>query len=96
MLLYTLLHFYGYGLSMEDIANFRQLGSRCPGHPEYHEVPGAEATTGPLGQGFAMAVGMAMAEAHQAAVYNREDFPIVNNYTYVLMGRRLHDGGCFP
>ena len=86
MLLYTLLHFYGYGLSMEDIANFRQLGSRCPGHPEYHEVPGAEATTGPLGQGFAMAVGMAMAEAHQAAVYNREDFPIVDNYTYVLMG----------
>lgn len=86
MLLYSLLHLYGYGITMEDIANFRQLDSRCPGHPEYGHVPGAEATTGPLGQGFAMAVGMAMAEAHQAAVYNRENFPIVDNYTYVLMG----------
>lgn len=86
MLLYSLLHLYGYGITMDDIANFRQLDSRCPGHPEYGHVPGAEATTGPLGQGFAMAVGMAMAEAHQAAVYNRENFPIVDNYTYVLMG----------
>lgn len=86
MLLYSLLHLYGYGITMDDIANFRQLDSRCPGHPEYGHVPGAEATTGPLGQGFAMAVGMAMAEAHQAAVYNKENFPIVDNYTYVLMG----------
>lgn len=86
MLLYSLLHLYGYGVTMEDIASFRQLGSRCAGHPEYKHTPGVEATTGPLGQGFAMAVGMAMAEAHQAAVYNRPGFPVVDNYTYTLMG----------
>lgn len=85
-LLYSLLHFYGYGISMEDMKQFRQWGSITPGHPEYGVVPGVEATTGPLGQGFAMAVGMAMAEAHEAAVYNRPGFPIVDNYTFTLMG----------
>ena len=86
MLEYALLHFFGYGLSMEDIKSFRQLGSKTPGHPEYGHTVGVEATTGPLGQGFAMAVGMAMAEAHMAAKYNREGFPIVDNYTYTLVG----------
>ena len=86
MLEYALLHFFNYGLSMEEIKNFRQWGSLTPGHPEYGHTVGVEATTGPLGQGFAMAVGMAMAEAHQAAVYNREGFPIVDNYTYTMLG----------
>ena len=86
MLEYSLMHFFGCGISIEDIKNFRQCGSRTPGHPDYRDTEGVEATTGPLGQGFGMAVGMAMAEAHQAAVYNREGFPIVDNYTYVIMG----------
>ncbi len=85
MLEYALLHLYGYGLSMEDIKEFRQYGSLTPGHPEYGHTRGVEATTGPLGQGFAMAVGMAMAEAHTAALFNREGFPVIDNYTYVLM-----------
>lgn len=73
MLLYSLLHLFGYGnLSMEDLKNFRQLGSLTPGHPEYGHTVGIEATTGPLGQGMAMAVGMAMAEAHLAAVFNKD------------------------
>ncbi len=86
MLEYALLHFFGYGLSISDIKEFRQLGSITPGHPEHAHTPGVEATTGPLGQGFAMAVGMAMAEAHLAAKYNRDGFPIVDNYTYTIMG----------
>ena len=86
MLEYALLHLYGYGLTMEDLKNFRQVGSRTPGHPEYGNTVGVEATTGPLGQGFSMAVGMAMAEAHMAAKFNREGFPVVDNYTFVLMG----------
>lgn len=87
MLLYSLLHLFGYGnLSMEDIKNFRQLGSKTPGHPEYGQTVGVEATTGPLGAGMAMAVGMAMAEAHLAAVFNKENFPVVDHYTYVLGG----------
>lgn len=86
MLEYALLHFFGYGLTMEDIQNFRQLGSKTPGHPEYGHTIGVEATTGPLGQGFAMAVGMAMAEAHKAAIYNRKGFSIVDNYTYTVLG----------
>ena len=86
MLEYALLHLYGYGLTMEDLKNFRQVGSRTPGHPEYGHTVGVEATTGPLGQGFSMAVGMAMAEAHMAAKFNREGFPVVDNYTFVLMG----------
>jgi len=86
MLEYSLLHLFGYDLSMEDIKQFRQLGSKTAGHPEYGHTVGVEATTGPLGQGFAMAVGMAMAEAHLAAIFNREGYPVVDNYTYVLMG----------
>lgn len=87
MLLYSLLHLFGYGnLSKEDLSQFRQFGSMTPGHPEYHHTAGVEATTGPLGQGMAMAVGMAMAEAHLAAVFNKENYPVVDHYTYVLGG----------
>ena len=86
MLLYSLLHINGYDLSVEDIKHFRQLDSRTPGHPEADMTPGVDVSTGPLGQGFAMAVGMAMTEAHEAAIFNRDRFNIVDNYTYVLMG----------
>ena len=87
MLLYSLLHLFGYGdLSIDDIKNFRQLDSKTPGHPEYGHTVGIEATTGPLGQGMAMAVGMAMAEAHLAAVFNKEGYNVVDHYTYVLGG----------
>lgn len=86
MLLYSLLHLFGYGVTMEDIKQFRQLGSVTPGHPEYGWTKGVEATTGPLGQGIAMAVGMAMAEAHLAKTYNRPGYPIVDHYTYALCG----------
>ena len=86
MLLYSLLHINGYDISIDDIKQFRQLDSRTPGHPEIEMTPGVDASTGPLGQGFAMAVGMAMAEAHQASVFNREGYNIIDNYTYVLMG----------
>jgi len=85
-LLYALLHVSGYDLTMDDLKAFRQLGSRTPGHPEYHHTPGVEVTTGPLGQGLANAVGMAMAEAHLAAVYNRGDAPLIDHYTYVIAG----------
>lgn len=85
-LLYSLLHLSGFNVSIDDVKNFRQLGSLTPGHPEVHHTDGVEATTGPLGQGFANAVGMAMAEAHLAATYNREGFPIVDHHTYVLCG----------
>lgn len=86
MLLYSLLHLSGYALSMDDIKNFRQYGSKTPGHPEYGHTEGVEATTGPLGQGIAMSVGMAMAERHLAAVYNKENFPVIDHYTYALCG----------
>ncbi|MBQ4611457.1 MAG: transketolase [Clostridia bacterium] len=86
MLEYALLHLFGYGLTIEDIKNFRQWGSLTPGHPEYRHTAGVEATSGPLGQGIAMAVGMAMAEAHMAAHFNREGYPVVDNYTYALCG----------
>ncbi len=87
MLLYSLLHLFGYGnLSVEDLKNFRQLGSKTPGHPEYGHTVGVEATTGPLGAGMAMAVGMAMAEEHLASVFNRDEYPVVDHYTYVLGG----------
>ena len=85
-LLYSLLHFFGYGVTKEDMANFRQLDSKTPGHPEYGHTVGVEATTGPLGAGMAMAVGMAMAEKHLAAVFNKDDAKIVDHYTYVLGG----------
>ncbi|MHC5267756.1 transketolase [Enterococcus sp. LJL98] len=85
-LLYSLLHCSGYDVQTEDLKNFRQWGSRTPGHPEVHDTDGVEATTGPLGQGIAMAVGMAMSEAHLAATYNQEGFPVVDHYTYALCG----------
>ena len=86
MLLYSTLHICGYDVTMEDIKSFRQWGSRTPGHPEYGHTPGVETTTGPLGQGVANAVGMAIAESHLAAKFNRDGFPIVDHYTYVLVG----------
>mgnify|MGYP001240444402 FL=1 len=85
-LLYSLLHLSGYDVSIDDLKNFRQWQSKTPGHPEVGDTPGVEATTGPLGQGLAMATGMAMAERHLAATYNRDDFNIVDHYTYVLCG----------
>lgn len=85
-LLYSLLHLFGYGLTKEDLAQFRQWGSLTPGHPEYGHTVGVEATTGPLGAGMGMAVGMAVAEAHLAAVFNKENYPVVDHYTYVLGG----------
>ena len=86
MLNYSLLYLFGYDISKEDLKNFRQLGYKTPGHPEYGHTPGIETTTGPLGQGIANAVGMAAAEAHLAATFNRDGFPIVDHYTYVLCG----------
>ncbi len=83
-LLYALLHLTGYDLPMEEIKRFRQWDSRTPGHPETEITPGVEATTGPLGQGISNAVGMAAAEAHLAARYNRPGFPLINHYTYVI------------
>ncbi|MGN0939650.1 MAG: transketolase [Selenomonas sp.] len=85
-LLYSLLHFYGYGLTMDDMKEFRQLDSLTPGHPEYGHTVGVEATTGPLGAGMGMAVGMAMAEAHLAATFNKPGYPIVDHYTFALGG----------
>ena len=85
-LLYSLLHLFGYGLTLDDIKSFRQWGSKTPGHPEYGVTRGVEASTGPLGAGMAMAVGMAMAEAHFAARFNKEGYPVVDHYTYVLGG----------
>jgi transketolase len=86
MLIYSLLHLTGYDMSLEDLKNFRQLNSKTPGHPEYGEVPGVDTTTGPLGQGFTNAVGMAFAEKILAAKYNKKDFPVVNHNTYTFMG----------
>ncbi len=86
MLLYTLLHLFGYDVSIDDIKNFRQLGSKTPGHPEYGRTAGVETSTGPLGQGIGNGVGFALAEAHLAAIFNKPDFPVVDHYTYVLCG----------
>ncbi|WP_028548368.1 transketolase [Paenibacillus sp. UNC451MF] len=86
MLLYSLLHLFGYDLPLEELKKFRQWGSLTPGHPEYGHTAGVDATTGPLGQGVGMGVGMALAEAHMAATYNREGFDIVNHYTYAICG----------
>ena len=86
MLNYSLLYLYGYGLKKEDLMNFRQLGSKTPGHPEYGHTVGVETTTGPLGQGIANAVGMAVAEANLAAKYNKPGFNVVDHYTYAICG----------
>lgn len=85
-LLYSLLHLSGYRVSIDDLKQFRKLNSLTPGHPEYGHTDGVDATTGPLGQGLAMAVGMAMAEAHLASKYNQEGFPVVDHHTYALVG----------
>ncbi|MBM65177.1 MAG: transketolase [Myxococcales bacterium] len=95
MLLYSLLHLSGHDLSLEELKSFRQLHSQTPGHPEVGETAGVETTTGPLGQGFGNAVGMAMAEARLASLFNREGFPIVDHYTYVIAGDGcLMEGVC--
>lgn len=85
MLLYSLLHLTGYDLKLEELQNFRQWGSHTPGHPEYGLTPGVETTTGPLGQGFANGVGMAIAEAHLAAQFNRPGFELINHYVYAIV-----------
>ncbi len=85
-LLYSLFHLYGMGISKEDLQNFRQFGAKTPGHPEFGHTEGVETTTGPLGQGIANAVGMAVAEAHLAAKYNRPGYNVVDHFTYVLCG----------
>jgi len=85
MLLYSLLYLTGFDLSLEELKQFRQWGSRTPGHPEYGLTPGVELTTGPLGQGFASGVGMAIAEAHMAAIFNRPDHEIVNHYVFAIV-----------
>ncbi|GIV66138.1 MAG: transketolase [Bellilinea sp.] len=85
MLLYSLLHLTGYDLSLDELKNFRQWGSRTPGHPEYGLTPGVETTTGPLGQGFANGVGMAIAEAHLAAEFNRPGFEVINHFVYAIV-----------
>ncbi|MDQ0885878.1 transketolase [Paenibacillus sp. V4I9] len=85
-LLYSMLHLSGYKVSMDDLKQFRKLESKTPGHPEYGHTDGVDATTGPLGQGIAMAVGMAMAEAHLASKFNKDTFPVVDHYTYALVG----------
>ena len=85
-LLYSMLHLSGFNVTMDDLKQFRQWGSKTPGHPEYRHTEGVEATTGPLGQGIAMAVGMAMAERHVASVYNKEKFELVNHFTYGVCG----------
>lgn len=85
-MLYSLLHLAGYDVNQDDLKGFRQWGSRTPGHPEVNHTDGVEATTGPLGQGIAMSVGFAMAEAHLAATYNKPNFKIVDHYTYAICG----------
>jgi len=85
MLLYSLLHLYGYDVSLDDLKSFRQWGSKTPGHPEWHDTPGVEATTGPLGQGTANAVGMAIAERYLATMFNRPGHAIVDHFTYALV-----------
>lgn len=86
MLMYSLLHLFGYGVTIEDIKQFRQWGSKTPGHPEFGHTTGVETTTGPLGQGIAMAVGMAMAEARLAAEFNKPGYEVIDHFTYALAG----------
>lgn len=85
-LLYSLLYFNGFGLTIDDIKQFRQLGSKTPGHPEYGWTAGVDATTGPLSQGLAMSVGMALAEKHMAAIYNKPGYNVIDHYTFSLIG----------
>ena len=85
-MLYSLFHLFGFGLTIDDLKEFRQVDSLTPGHPEYKHTNGVECTTGPLGQGIAMAVGMAMAEEHLAAMYNKDDLKLIDHYTYVVCG----------
>lgn len=85
-LLYSLLYFNNFGLTIDDLKEFRQLGSKTPGHPEVGHTAGVDATTGPLSQGLAMSVGMAMAEKHLGAMYNKPGFPVINHYTYTIIG----------
>jgi len=85
-LLYSMLHLTGYSLTMDDLKNFRQLGSLTPGHPENFVTPGVEVSTGPLGQGISNAVGLALAEKHLAGVFNRDGYNVVDHYTYVICG----------
>lgn len=85
-LLYTMLHLAGFNLTIDDLKGFRQIGSKTPGHPERLDTEGVEVTTGPLGQGIANSVGLALAEKHMAAIYNKENFPIIDHYTYCLCG----------
>ena len=85
-MLYSLLHLYSFDVTIDDLKEFRQLDSKTPGHPEYGHTHGVEATTGPLGAGLSAAVGLAMAQEHMAAKYNREGYPIIDNFTYVLAG----------
>ncbi|QKX62226.1 uncharacterized protein TRUGW13939_09385 [Talaromyces rugulosus] len=86
MLQYALLHLYGYAVTLDDLKAFRQIGSITPGHPEAHDTPGIEVTTGPLGQGIANAVGLAIAQAHSGAVFNKPGYELLNNYTYCIFG----------
>jgi len=86
MLLYSLLHLFGYGLTIDDLKNFRQLNSKTPGHPEYGHTVGVEMTTGPLGQGISTAVGMALAETYMAKKFNQKGLEIVDHYTYTIVG----------
>lgn len=86
MLIYSLLHLFGYNMSIEDIKQFRQMGSITPGHPEYGMTEGVETTTGPLGQGISNAVGFAIAESHLAAKFNKENYKVIDHYTYVIAG----------
>lgn len=86
MLQYALLHLFGYDVTMDDLKSFRQLDSKTPGHPESHDTPGVEVTTGPLGQGFANAVGLAIAQAQSAATFNKPNYELFNNYTYCFFG----------
>ncbi len=92
-MLYAALSLFGFGLKKEDLMSFRQLGSKTPGHPEWGVTPGVEVSTGPLGQGVANAVGLALAEAHLAAIFNREGFPVVDHYTYALCGEGCLEEG---
>lgn len=86
MLQYALLHLFGYKVSLDDLKHFRQVDSITPGHPEAHDTPGIEVTTGPLGQGFANSVGLAIAQIHTATEFNKPGFDLFTNYTYVIFG----------